>query len=103
MLYLARPCQFVVSDGCDRRLWTGARLSPEVVDIYQRLIDDAMRRTNSTQVGLIGYSGGGALAALIAERRHDVAWLVTVAADLDLAKWVGLQSVEPLSEFARSC
>lgn len=98
LLYLARPCQFVMSAGCDSRLWTSARLSPEVVDIYQRLIDDALRRTDSTKVGLIGYSGGGALAALIAERRHDVAWLVTVAADLDLAKWVGLQRVEPLSE-----
>lgn len=97
LLYLARPCQYLASDACDRRLWTGARLSPDIVDLFQQLIDDAMRRTNSVRLGLVGYSGGGALAALIAERRRDVAWLVTVAADLDLAEWVRLESIQPLS------
>jgi len=97
LLYLARPCQFTPSEACDRRLWTGARLSPEIVDLFQQLIDDAMRRTHSAALGLVGYSGGGALAALLAERRHDVAWLVTVGADLDLAEWVRLASIEPLS------
>lgn len=97
LLYLARPCQYLASDACHKSLWTSARLSTEVVDLYQQLIDDAMRRTESERVGLVGYSGGGALAALIAERRRDVAWLVTIAADLDLAEWVRLQSIEPLS------
>jgi pimeloyl-ACP methyl ester carboxylesterase len=97
LLYLARPCQFVESAGCDSRLWTSARLSPQIVDAYQRLIDDALQRTSSNKIGLVGYSGGGALAALIAERRRDVAWLITVAADLDLAEWIRLQQIEPLS------
>jgi pimeloyl-ACP methyl ester carboxylesterase len=97
LLYLARPCQYTTSDPCDRRLWTGARLSPEIVDLFQQLIDDAMRRTDSSRLGLVGYSGGGTLAALLAERRRDVAWLVTIAANLDLAEWVRLESIEPLS------
>ena len=97
LLYLARPCQYETSDACNNRLWTGARLSPEIVDLFQQLIDDAMRRTHSAALGLVGYSGGGALATLIAERRHDVAWLVTVAANLDLAEWVRLEDIEPLS------
>jgi hypothetical protein len=98
LLYLARPCQFEASSACDRRLWTSARLSPEIVDLFQQLIDDAMRRTHSVRLGLVGYSGGGALATLLAERRRDVAWLVTVAANLDLAEWVRLESIEPLSD-----
>jgi pimeloyl-ACP methyl ester carboxylesterase len=97
LLSLARPCQYETSEACDRRLWTGARLSPKVVDLFQQLIDDAMRRTHSVALGLVGYSGGGALAALLAERRRDVAWLVTVAANLDLAEWVRQESIEPLS------
>jgi pimeloyl-ACP methyl ester carboxylesterase len=97
LVYLARPCQFEMTEACDKPLWTTARLSPEIVAIYQQLLDEALRQTGSSGIGLIGYSGGGALAALIAERRHDVAWLVTVAADLDLAEWVRLQDLAPLS------
>lgn len=97
LLYLARPCQYETSEACERRLWTGARLAPEIVDLFQQLIDNAMQRTHSAALGLVGYSGGGALATLLAERRHDVAWLVTVAANLDLAEWARLESIEPLS------
>lgn len=98
LIYLARPCQYEMDAGCDNRLWTNARLSPKIVDTFQQLLDDALRRTHSERLALVGYSGGGALATLIAERRHDVAWLVTVAADLDLAAWVRLNDIEPLSQ-----
>jgi pimeloyl-ACP methyl ester carboxylesterase len=99
LVYLARPCQFETSAGCaDNRFWTSARFSPEIVNSYQQLIDNALQRSGSKEVGLIGYSGGGALAALIAERRSDVAWLVTVAANLDLAEWVRRQSLAPLAQ-----
>jgi pimeloyl-ACP methyl ester carboxylesterase len=98
LLYLARPCQYEVATGCDNRLWTQARLSADVVDAFQQLLDDGLRRSSSNQLALIGYSGGGALATLLAERRRDVAWLVTVAANLDLAEWTRTERVEPLSE-----
>jgi pimeloyl-ACP methyl ester carboxylesterase len=97
VLYLARPCQFTTSAGCGARLWTSERLSPEIVAIYQQLLDDVLHRTGSTKLALIGYSGGGALATLLAERRHDVALLVTVAADLDLEEWTRLRQLAPLS------
>jgi pimeloyl-ACP methyl ester carboxylesterase len=97
LLYLARPCQFETFAGCAQPLWTNGRLSPEVVAVYQQLLDGALHRTGSTRLALIGYSGGGALAALLAERRRDVAWLVTVAGDLDLAAWTRLRRLAPLS------
>lgn len=97
LLYLARPCQFVGTQGCDASLWTGARLSPRVIAAYQSLLDAALRRTGSGRLGLVGYSGGGALATVIAEHRRDVAWLVTVAADLDLAEWARLEQLAPLA------
>jgi hypothetical protein len=97
LLYLARPCQFVVAKSCRTALWTSDRLSPAVVAAYHRLIDDAQTRTHSDRLGLVGYSGGGTLAGLIAEERHDVAWLITVGANLDLGAWVQLHSVDRLS------
>lgn len=45
---------------------------------------------------LIGYSGGGTVAALIAARRTDIAQLMTVAAILDINHWVQQQSLTPL-------
>jgi pimeloyl-ACP methyl ester carboxylesterase len=97
LLYLARPCQFIVSPGCRPALWTDERLSEPMIDVFQRLIDDARQRTDSRSIGLIGYSGGGALATLIAERRGDVAWLITIAANLDLAAWVRSRDIAPLA------
>jgi pimeloyl-ACP methyl ester carboxylesterase len=97
LLYLARPCQYVGGPHCRARLWTNQRLSAAVVGWFQQIIDDARRAVGSDKIGLIGYSGGGALAALIAEQRHDVVWLITVAANLDLALWARLHDIEPLA------
>jgi pimeloyl-ACP methyl ester carboxylesterase len=97
LIYLARPCQYVSTSDCRGALWTGERLSPAIVETFQHIIDEARQSTGSNAIGLVGYSGGGALATLIAERRHDVAWLITVAANLDLAEWVRLHDVAPLS------
>jgi pimeloyl-ACP methyl ester carboxylesterase len=66
-----------------------------MVDVFQHLIDNARQRTDSRRIGLIGYSGGGALATLIAERRGDVAWLITIAANLDLAAWIRSRGIAP--------
>ncbi|MBQ4133172.1 MAG: hypothetical protein IJD04_05500, partial [Desulfovibrionaceae bacterium] len=41
------------------------------------------------KIQLIGYSGGGGLASLLAARRNDVSSLVTVAAVLDSEWWTG--------------
>jgi hypothetical protein len=98
LVYFARPCQYLAPAGCVQRLWTDARLSPEIVDLYQSALDDALRRTGSRRLGLVGYSGGGALATLVAERRHDVAWLVTIAANLDLAEWTRLEELAPMRQ-----
>lgn len=44
-----------------------------------------------------GIRAGGALAVLLAARRTDVAGLVTVAANLDLAYWTARDGLAPLS------
>ena len=45
---------------------------------------------------LIGHSGGGALAALVASRRNDVTALLTVSSPLDLRYWTELGGMAPL-------
>ena len=45
---------------------------------------------------LIGFSGGGAVAALLAEMRNDVAALITVCGNLDHPTWTAMHRVTPL-------
>jgi pimeloyl-ACP methyl ester carboxylesterase len=96
--WLARPCQYHPrSRNCRSEYWSIARLSPEVIGSADMALDLLKRETNRPRIILVGYSGGGALAALLAERRKDVAGLVTVAANLDLTQWVRARHLTPLS------
>ncbi len=95
--WLARPCQYVVADpACDEAFWTGQRYGETVVGSVNQAIDALMAATGARRLDLTGFSGGGALAALIAERRSDVDSLRTVAANLDTADWTARHGVTPL-------
>ncbi len=104
VLYLGRPCQYVTPSeerGCGPQYWSSDRFAPEVIDAVNRAIDQALtlvgsRESGSTRVVLIGYSGGGDVAALAAARRSDVVAWATVAAPLDHAAWTGWHDVSPL-------
>jgi pimeloyl-ACP methyl ester carboxylesterase len=100
VLALARPCQYVegaAARHCVPFYWSTGRLAPEVVDATADAIDRAMAEAGASRIELIGYSGGGALAVLVAARRHDVVRLVTVAANLDLAAWTRHHGVSPMT------
>lgn len=98
-VYLARPCQYssLTERRCDATYWTGRRYAPEIVDSMDRAIDEAKRRAGAGSVILAGYSGGGAIAVLLAARRTDVAGIVTIAANLDVKYWTGRDRLAPLS------
>jgi pimeloyl-ACP methyl ester carboxylesterase len=95
--YLARPCQYVTSPACGPAYWTSHRYSPAVVDAVGGALDSLKRLTGARRLVIVGYSGGGALAILVAARRSDVAGIVTVAANLDLALWTRSEGLSPLT------
>ena len=84
--YIARPGQFPSPDSaeCDPKYWSELRFAPEVVEAFDGIIDILKEKSGADEVELVGYSGGGALAVLLAARRIDVASLRTVAGNLDL-------------------
>ncbi len=96
--YLARPCQYVGAraTGCPSGYWTTGRFSPEVIDATGRAIDALEERFGSDRLTLVGYSGGGAVAALVAARRVDVERLVTIAGNVDPAAWARLHHIPAL-------
>lgn len=99
-VYLARPCQYTQSTdarNCHLRYWTTHRFSTEVVDATNESIALLKDRYRAKHLILIGYSGGGAVAALVAARRQDVIHLITVAGNLDPQKWAESHRLTPLS------
>jgi len=101
VLYLARPCQFVTgasARNCAPRYWSEARFAPEVVEAADRAVDLVKAEARQARIELVGYSGGGVLATLLAARRNDVVRVITVAANLDLSSWAAYHHVTPLSQ-----
>jgi len=99
--YLGRPCQYLSAEAltrCPVDWWTTQRFSPEVLGTYQRALDGLKTKTRHPRLRLVGYSGGGVLAALLAEQRNDVVQLTTIAAPLSLGAWTAWHQVSPLPE-----
>lgn len=98
--YLARPCQYVEgsSVACQQRYWTDARFAEEVVAASNAAVDLLKQQFAATQIQLVGYSGGAAVAVLLAARRTDVIGLITVAGNLDHQAWSRQHRLSPLSD-----
>lgn len=99
-VYLARPCQYVAEAdwrNCARKYWTSHRFSPEVIEASNQALEQLKRRFGAQRLILVGYSGGAAVAALLAARRDDVERLITVAGNLDHRAWTALEQLSPLS------
>ena len=98
--YIARPCQYTLEaeiNRCQTAVWTNARYSEPVIAATSQAIDHIKSVFQAQEIVLVGYSGGGVVAALLAARRPDISLLVTVAANLDTEFWTRHHSVSPLA------
>ena len=96
--YMARPGQYSPSGilDCDSKYWSGRRFAPEVVGSIDKTIDILKEKSGAKYLELVGYSGGGAIAVLVAARRSDVIALRTVAGNLDTRAFCKYHHVSPL-------
>ncbi len=94
--YLARPCQYISSSTCKSKYWTSHRFSHEVIESFNNALDKIKKNSNALDFRLFGYSGGGAIAALLAARRDDISTLVTIAGNVDEKYWTKEHYVTPL-------
>lgn len=94
-LYLGRPCYHRVADKhCEPRWWTRQRYAAEVVASLNRVLQHYAQ--DYDELVLIGHSGGGTLAMLIAGRRADVAAVLTLGGNLDPDAWASAHQYTPL-------
>ncbi|MBI1326278.1 MAG: alpha/beta hydrolase [Alphaproteobacteria bacterium] len=119
VIYLARPCQFPekteqiwtaynnpgekdiekggLKEKCDQAYWTNKRVAPEVIASYQDALNYYRQEYNIPSFEIVGYSGGAAVAAILAAERSDITTLRTVAGNLDHTAFTTLHGVSPMS------
>ena len=98
-ILLGRPCYYGLNheQGCDNKYWTSHRYSKKVVDSLVAVLNAWLDQHDFKKVVLIGYSGGGSLAMLMAENIKQVSKVVTIAANLDVAAWSQYHGYLPLN------
>jgi pimeloyl-ACP methyl ester carboxylesterase len=99
VLYIGRPCydRPAMESACTFTWWTDARYSPTVVQSLAAAIRRFRESSQFERLILVGYSGGGVLAELVAREVTGVAAVVTIAANLDVSAWTEYHGYLPLT------
>jgi len=99
-ILLGRPCYYGqhTSLNCHPRYWTSHRYAPKIVQSMQQALSIWLTQHPQVQnITFIGYSGGGALAVLLAAHFKQIRQVVTVAANLDISQWTKQHTYTPLT------
>jgi hypothetical protein len=99
VLYVGRPCydRKTMEPACTSTWWTDARYSATVVESMVAAIRRYQEQSQFERMVLVGYSGGGVLAELVAHELCGVAAVVTIAANLDVSAWTEYHGYLPLT------
>ncbi|MCK9614642.1 MAG: alpha/beta hydrolase [Candidatus Omnitrophica bacterium] len=97
--YLARPGQYIEEKSLkvDPCYWSDKRFSQEVITSMSEAVSQLADLIKTNKINLIGYSGGGAVAVLIAAQRNDIVSLRTIAGNLDTEAVSKYHNVSKLS------
>jgi hypothetical protein len=98
-VYLGRPCYHGLDRDppCAPALWTSARYSESVVASLAAAARRVLAARGAERVVWVGYSGGGALAMLLAARVPETVGVITLAANLDIDAWADQQRLSRLA------
>ena len=97
-IYLGRPCYLGLASRppCSPQFWTYGRYSQRVVDSMAAVLKQFMKQATFQSLKLIGHSGGGTLAMLLAEQLPKTRAVVTIAGNLDPDAWTLFHGYSPL-------
>ena len=96
-VYLGRPCYFdTLLEPCSPAQWTLNRYSLATVSSMLQALQQIIPAQDN--LILIGHSGGGALATLLAARLPQTCAVITLAGNLDVDAWVSTHHYTPMPE-----
>ena len=100
VLYLGRPCYFGLAGSaeCHPSDWTAGRYSREVVESLAAATNGFALAHGFRQVIVVGHSGGGTLAVLVAPYVSGLRAVISIAANLDVKAWTAYHGYLPLAE-----
>ena len=96
VIYMARPCQYIMYSSCRQTDWTNGRFSPHVIDSMATAIKSII---GTRPVILIGYSGGAMVSGLIINTHPEInviQW-ITIAGVLNHNDWTNYFGDSPLT------
>lgn len=95
VVYMGRPCQYIMSTKCNRVDWTTGRFSERIIDSVALAIKQI---SSGVPVVLIGYSGGAMVSGLVINKYPEIPvqqW-VTIAGVLNHSEWTKYFNDAPL-------
>lgn len=95
--YVARPCQFVMTENCSERDWTTGRFSQKIIDAESVAVQ---KIAGNKKITLIGYSGGAMVSGLLIKQNPKLKiekW-ITIAGVLNHKKWTNYFGDGPLTD-----
>jgi len=97
---IGRPCYFEMENArnCQPDLWTFARFSQDVVSSMLKATNEWLKIHPHSNIIVIGYSGGGTLAMLLAPHIPHVTAVVTIAGNLNIEHWTKEHDYLPLNQ-----
>lgn len=97
-LYLGRPCYFQTNDDrCHYKYWTSHRYSIEVINSMVGIIEQKILEGSYKNLLIIGHSGGGTIATLLACKTSITPSIITLAANLDIERWAEIHDWSALT------
>lgn len=97
VVYVARPCQFIMDDNCKEQDWTTGRFSQKIINAESDVIKQIAKNKH---IVLVGYSGGAMVSGLVIKQNPKLKvdkW-ITIAGVLNHKKWTEYFGDEPLNE-----
>lgn len=86
VVYVARPCQFIMGQGCSQYDWTYSRFSKKIIEAESDVIK---KIAGDKKITLVGYSGGAMVSGLVIQQNPKLKiqkW-ITIAGVLNHKKW----------------